>query len=72
MNEKVLCFECGKANKYELKEIIRRYEGEGYCFEMLVKVPFCKNCNAPIYVEEIEAEIRQKAHKKIMEQREII
>lgn len=72
MNGKMLCFECGKTDEHELKEIIRRYEGEGYHFEMLVKVPFCKNCGAPIYDEEIEMEIRQKANQKIREQREII
>ena len=72
MEKKILCFECGNLNNYNLKEIIRKYEGEGYQFEMLVKIPFCEVCGAPIYDEEIENEIAKKANEKIREQREII
>lgn len=72
MEKKLLCFECGNLNNYNLKEIIRKYEGEGYQFEMLVKIPFCEVCGAPIYDEEIENEIAKKANEKIREQRKIV
>lgn len=67
-----ICMECGAQNTYEFKDTIREYEGEGYCFEMLVNIPVCKICGASIYDEEIETEILQKANRKIREQREII
>ena len=67
-----LCIECGAADTYELKDIVREYEGDGYHFEMLVTIPFCKICGAPIYDEELESKIAQKANKKIREQRHII
>ena len=72
MEKKILCFECGNLNNYNLKETIRKYEGEGYQFEMLVKIPFCEVCGAPIYDEEIENEIAEKANQRIREQREIV
>lgn len=68
----ILCIECGAADTYELKDIVREYEGDGYHFEMLVTIPFCKICGAPIYDEELESKIAQKANKKIREQRHII
>lgn len=71
MNNK-LCIECGAKNTYELKSVIREYEGNGYHFEMLVNIPFCEICGAPIYDEEIEREIAEKANKKIREQTNII
>lgn len=46
--------------------------GDGYHFEILVSLPFCKKCGAPIYDEELEKNIVQKANKKIREQQEII
>lgn len=70
-NEKV-CFECGAKEQYEFKDTIRKYEGEGYNFEMVVKVPFCKKCKAPMYMEAVENEIAQKANEIIRKQREII
>lgn len=70
--ESLLCMECGTRDTYEFKETIREYEGDGYRFEMLVNLPFCKECGAPIYDEKLEKEIAQKANKKIREQREII
>lgn len=72
MDKERLCFECGAKNAFELKDTIREYEGAGYHFEMLVKVPFCKKCGAPIYDQELEKDISQKANEKIREQREII
>lgn len=72
MGKKLICFECGKKVLYEVKEMIRKYEGDGYCFELLVKVPFCAECGAPIYDEDFEEEIRKRANEKIREQREII
>lgn len=71
MREKI-CYECGTKDAYEIRETIREYEGDGYHFELLVKVPFCTKCGAPIYDQELEEEIAQKANIKIREQREII
>ena len=48
MDKMLLCFECGNLSNYNLRETIRKYEGEGYQFEMLVKIPFCDVCGAPI------------------------
>ena len=67
-----LCIECGARDTYEFKNTIREYKGNGYHFEMHVNIPFCKICGAPIYDEEIEKEIAEKANEKIREQREII
>ena len=66
------CFECGTKNEYELKEVTRKYEGDGYCFDLTVCVPFCKVCGAPLVDEEIEATIAKQANEKIREQRNII
>lgn len=66
------CFECGAKDKFEYKDTVRVYEGDGYYFEMLVKIPFCRHCNAPIYDEEAEREIAFKANEKIRAQRNII
>lgn len=65
-----LCIECGTRDTYELKKTIREYKGNGYHFEMLVNIPFCKICGAPIYDEELEKEIAEKANKKIREQKQ--
>ncbi|MBU3876588.1 DUF4065 domain-containing protein [Faecalicatena sp. AGMB00832] len=72
MDKMLLCFECGNLSNYNLRETIRKYEGEGYQFEMLVKIPFCDVCGAPIYDEETENEIAKLANEKIREQREIV
>lgn len=37
---------------------------------MLVNIPFCNICGAPIYDEELEKEIAEKANKKIREQKQ--
>ena len=66
------CFECGTKNEYELKKVTRKYEGDGYCFELKVIVPFCKNCGAPLEDEEREETIAMQANEKIREQRELI
>lgn len=70
--ENKLCMECGAQDTYEFKDTIREYEGDDYHFEMLVNLPFCKNCGAPICDEELEREIAQRANERIREQREII
>ena len=67
-----MCFECGAKDNFEYKDTVRVYEGDGYYFEMLVKIPFCKHCNAPIYDEETEREIAFKANETIRAQRNII
>lgn len=72
MVDTVICAECGAKDRYGYKDTIRRYEGTGYEVEMSVKVPFCKTCGAPIYIEAIEEKIAQDANKKIREQLAII
>lgn len=66
------CFECGQKNLYELREVEREYEGDGYHFTMTVKLPFCKNCGAYITSEDIENEIMLEANRKIRESRGIV
>lgn len=70
--DRVICFECGSVNDYELRNSIRKYEGENYSFTLKVKVPFCKKCGAPITIEKIEKEINEIANEKIRESRGII
>lgn len=72
MEDIKICFECGAKNDYEFKDTVRVYEGDGYSFEILVNIPFCKKCGAPIYDEKLENEIAQKANQKIREQRKLI
>lgn len=69
MGKEKICIECGAKDTYEFKDTIRKYQGDGYHFKMSVNVPFCKKCGAPIYDEETEREIAQKANEKIREQR---
>ena len=66
------CFECGKKDEYELKETTRKYEGDGYSFNLKVTVPFCKNCGAPLVDENLETQIAKLANEKIRGQRGII
>ena len=66
------CFECGTKNKYELRKTTRKYEGDGYCFELTVTVPYCSICGAPLEDDELEATISKQANEKIREQRNII
>lgn len=70
--EKIICLECGSANDYELRDSIRKYEGEDYNFSLNVKVPFCKKCGAPVVIEKIEKDISERANEKIRESRGII
>lgn len=72
MEQRIVCIECGTKNRYEFRDSIRVYEGEGYQFDLLAKVPFCIECGAPIYIEEVEDRIAREANKRIREQREII
>ena len=72
MENKKICFECGAKGQYEFRDIVRKYEGEDYHFEMTVNVPFCKICKAPMYIEAVENEIAKEAKRRIREQREII
>ena len=72
MGKDIICLECGAKNTYEFEETIREYKGDGYHFEMLVIVPFCAQCGAPVYDEEVEKGIAQEANSKIRSQREII
>ena len=70
--ENLVCFECGCSNNYETREIKRLYEGQGYRFYKNVQVPFCKNCGAPLYDEELETKIMEEANEEIRKQRNII
>ncbi len=66
------CFECGAQGGYEFRKSIRKYEGEGYGFELVVDIPFCQACGAPIYDEVIEQGISEQANSIIRKQRQII
>lgn len=72
MNKIKVCYECGAIEQYKFKDVIRRYKGEGYDFEIIVRVPFCEKCRTPIYVEDVEKEIALRVNAKIMEQKNII
>ena len=72
MKKELMCLECGAKDTYELRDTIREYKGDGYHFELTVTVPFCKVCGPPIYDEELEREIAQKANEKIRQQCGII
>lgn len=72
MEKRWECFECGNRNDIELKKVIRRYNGEGYAFELEVEVPVCLKCGNEIYDDEIENIIREKANCIIREKRSII
>lgn len=63
----ITCLECGAKNNYKITKRMQKFEGKGYSFEMKVKIPRCKKCGSYVYVEEIEEEIIEKAHKKIKE-----
>ena len=52
--------------------MIRRYEGDGYGFDLKVEIPVCNNCGNEIYDEEIEDKIREKANRIIREKKNII
>lgn len=66
------CFECGQKDLYELREVEREYEGDGYHFTMKVQVPFCKKCGALLNDEELEEKIANEANMQIRESRGII
>ena len=69
MEKEYRCFECSFKSKNAIfRKSTRRYEGNGYDFELDVETPYCEKCGSPIYDKEIEEEIREKAHKMIEEQ----
>lgn len=70
--EKIICFNCETINEYEMRKVIRKYEGEGYSFELEVEVPFCTKCGKELVNETIEEDIREKANEIIRKQRDII
>jgi len=70
--EKIICFNCEKINDYEIRKVTRKYEGDGYSFEMEVEVPFCSKCGRELVSESIEEQIREKANAIIRKQRDII
>lgn len=72
MEKKWICYECGNSKDIELKKLIRRYEGDGYGFDLKVEIPVCNNCGNEIYDEEIEDKIREKANRIIREKKNII
>lgn len=72
MNKRKICFECGSKDDYQMKKVIRKYEGDDYSFELEVEAAFCKHCGAPIADEEIEKSIRFQANNRIRKLRGII
>ena len=65
------CFECGNdSGNWIFKKENRVYEGDGYCFNLEVDVPYCDKCGSPIDDREIEEAIREKANAIIREQTE--
>lgn len=72
MEREFICMECGTENNYEWREVSRKYEGADYSIELKVNIPYCKECGAPIDVDEVEEEISRRANQKIREARGII
>jgi hypothetical protein len=69
-NETSRCAQCGKrSGTWPIREVTRKYDGDGYSFQMGVKEPFCPDCGAPVYCHRLEEEIRERAHARIAEQR---
>ncbi len=68
----MICIECGNENAYELRKVTRKYEGDDYCFDLEVEVPFCTNCGAPIEDDDIEEEIIRRANQRIRQEIGII
>lgn len=64
MERHFYCSECGSENKYELRNVTRKYAGDGYSFEISVCIPFCTICGALIDDEEIETEITREANSE--------
>lgn len=64
---KIICAECGAVDEYEFRDSTREYEGDGYHFVLPVKVPFCKQCGAPVAIEELEERISREANRRIRE-----
>lgn len=70
--KKIRCFQCGNVSEdWILKKSIRKYQGDGYSFELEVETPYCKKCGSPIYDRKMEQEIREKAHKMIQKSRNL-
>lgn len=67
MTKTAVCAECGTKNEYEMRKTVRRFEGEGYSFELEAEIPYCTKCNSPIWIDEIEDEITRRANQKIRE-----
>jgi hypothetical protein len=61
------CFNCGnKSVNWITCPAIRKYEGEGYRFDVKVEEPHCELCGSTLYDREIEESIRQLAHENIV------
>lgn len=70
--EKIICFECATINEYEMRKARRKYQGDGYSFELEVEVPFCPKCGRPLTCESIEEKIAEKANAIIRQEKDII
>ena len=67
--KKIICFECGnKSTDYVFKKSIRKYEGDGFKFDLEVETPYCEKCGSQLYDREIEEKVRDKAHNLIISQ----
>ncbi|MBR3771375.1 MAG: DUF4065 domain-containing protein [Clostridium sp.] len=71
-SKQVRCFECGAKDDYFMKKEIRKYEGDGYKFELEVEVPYCSKCKESLVIESVEDAIAQRANEIIRKQRGII
>lgn len=61
------CFNCGNASKdWFIDKAVRKYEGEGYDFELTVEEPHCERCGSKLYDRELEEHIRDVAHECIL------
>lgn len=69
---KAVCIECGTIDDYEIRDGVREYEGDGYYFALDVQEAVCRKCGAPIWIDEIENKISERANEIIRKQRDII
>lgn len=63
------CFECGhSSNTWDMKKVVRHYEGKGYKFSLEVNLPHCEKCGKVLYDSQLEEVIRRKANKIMRDQ----
>ena len=55
-----------------MRKATRKYQGEGYSFELEVEVPVCPKCGRSLTCESIEEKIAEKANAIIRQEKDII